>query len=49
MWPLHPGLDNQYKLVFAIFTIGSAVGCLGASETQCLGSLINKSIRAGQF
>ena len=32
MWPLHPGLDNQYKLMFTVFTNG----CLDVSDTEIL-------------
>ena len=30
MRSLHPGLDNQYKLMLTLFIIG----CLGVTETQ---------------
>ena len=30
IWPLNPGLDDQYKLVFTLYR----TGCLGVSGTQ---------------
>ena len=42
---MHPGLCNQYKLVFTLFIIG----CLDVSDTQWLRSLVEGSIEAAHF
>ena len=45
MWPLHPGLDNQYKLVFTLFFLWD----VWMSATQWLRSLIKESIEVAIF
>ena len=45
MWLLHPGLDNQYKLMFTLFIIG----WLQVSDTQWLRSSVKGSREATHF
>ena len=45
MWPLHPGFDNQYKMVFTLFIIG----CSDVSNKQWHQSLVKGSTEADHF
>ena len=38
MWPLHPGLDNQFKLVFPLCVIG----CQLVGDSKLLESLVKR-------